>query len=108
MSAFPRRPLSHAAVNTDPSPPERTRSRVEIAEERLAAARRQMALGKRRLRAASVREQGIRDGEVGRAVWHLASQGQLADAVIELIRAELRGHLSPAQAAAFRGTVFVP
>ncbi|MCS3765280.1 MULTISPECIES: hypothetical protein [Bradyrhizobium] len=108
MSAFPRRPLSHAAVNTDPKPPERPRSRVEIAEERLAATRRQLAVGKRRLRDASVREQGIRDGEVGRAMWHLASQGRLADAVIELIRAELRGHLTPAQAAAFRGTVFEP
>lgn len=77
MSTFPRRAPNHTAVNTDPNPREVPRSRVEIAEERLAAARRQLALGKRQLRKASVREQGIRDGEVGRAVWHLVEQARL-------------------------------
>ena len=106
MSAFPRLKPNYTAVKTDPTPPELPRSRVEVAEERLAAARRQLVLGKRRLRDASVREQGIRDGEVGRAVWHLVEQGQFEDNVIDLIRAELRSHLSPVQVRAFRGTVF--
>ena len=106
MSSFPRRAPSYVVVKTDPNPNELPRSRVEIAEERVAAVRRQLALGKRRLRNASVREQGIRDGEVGRAVWRLIEQAELSDALIDLIRAELRGRLTPVQAAAFRGTVF--
>ena len=106
MSSFPRPAPSYVAVKTDPNPRELPRSRVEIAEERVAAVRRQLALGKRRLRSASVREQGIRDGEVGRAVWHLIEQAELEDAVIDLIRTELRGRLTPVQAAAFRGTIF--
>jgi hypothetical protein len=106
MSAFPRPAPKYTAVNTVPNPRELPRSPVEIAKERLEAARRQLALGKRLLRDASVREQGIRDGEVGRAVWHLVEQAQLEDAVIDLIRSELRGRLSPAQASAFRDTIF--
>lgn len=104
--SFPRPAPTYVAVKTDPNPRELPRSRVEIAEERLKATRRRLAIGKRQLRNASVREQRIRDGEVGRAVWHLIEQGELGDAVIKLIRAELRGRLTPAQAAAFRGTVF--
>ncbi|MCK1520976.1 hypothetical protein [Bradyrhizobium sp. 17] len=104
--SFPRLAPCYVAVKTDPNPRELPRSRVEIAEERLNAARRRLAIGRRQLRNASVREQGIRDGEVGRAVWHLIEQAELGDAVIDLIRAELRVHLTPAQAAAFRGTIF--
>lgn len=105
MSPFPRRALSDVAIKTDTNLRE-PRSRVELAEERLAAIRGQLALGKRRLRNASMREQGIRDGEVGRVVWHLIEQAALDDAIIDLIRVELRGRLTPAQVAAFRGTVF--
>jgi xanthine/CO dehydrogenase XdhC/CoxF family maturation factor len=106
MSAFPRPATSHIAVKPDPSPRELPRSRVEILEEEVKAARRRVALSMRELRRASVREQGIRHGEVGRALWRLIEQGQLEGRVIDLIRAELRGHLTPAQAVAFRGTVF--
>lgn len=53
-----------------------------------------------------MREQGIRDGEVGRAVWRLIEQAELSDAVIDQIRAELQRRHTPAQAAAFRGTIF--
>jgi len=106
MSPFPRRAPSYAAIKTDTNARELPRSRVEIAEERLAAIIGRLALGKRRLHDASMREQGIRDGEVGRVVWRLIEQAEMGDAVIGLIRAELRGCLTPAQAAAFRGTVF--
>ena len=71
MSAFPRPALTHTVAKPDPSPRNLPRSRVEIANERLKATRRQLAISKRQLRRASVREQGIRDGEVGRAVWRL-------------------------------------
>lgn len=63
MSSFPRRAPS--AIKTDTNTRELPRSRVEIAEERVAAISRQLAFVRRRLRNASVREQGIRDGEVG-------------------------------------------
>ncbi|CAN5218538.1 hypothetical protein BH11PSE4_BH11PSE4_18950 [soil metagenome] len=106
MSPFPRRAPSYAATKTDMNARELPRSRVEIAEERLAALRGRLAVGKRRLHSASMREQGIRDGEVGRVVWRLIEQAELGDAVVDLIRTELRGRLTPAQAAAFRGTVF--
>lgn len=106
MSPFPRRVPSYVPIKTDTNSRELPRSRVEIAEARLAAIKSQLALGKRRLHKASMREQGIRDGEVGRVVWHLIEQAALGDAVIDLIRVELRGRLTPAQAAAFRGTVF--
>lgn len=106
MSAFPRPTLTHTAVKPDLGPRELPRSRVDIANERLNASRRQLALGKRQLRRASVREQGIRDGEVGRAVWRLIEQAALDGRVIDLIRAELRGHLTPTQKVAFLGTVF--
>ncbi|MDA9524771.1 hypothetical protein XI06_31875 [Bradyrhizobium sp. CCBAU 11434] len=106
MSSFPRPAPRHTAIIKDTEPRELPRSRVEIIEERLKATRRRMAIGKRQLRKASVREQGIRDGEVGRAVWRLIEQAELGDAVIDLIRIELRSHLTPVQAAAFRGTCF--
>jgi xanthine/CO dehydrogenase XdhC/CoxF family maturation factor len=106
MSAFPRPATSHAAVKPDPSPRELPRSRVDILKEEVKAARRRVALSMRELRRASVREQGIRDGEVGRAVWRLIEQAQLEGRVIDQIRAELRGHLTPAQKAAFLGTIF--
>lgn len=106
MSGFPRPVPKHTVVNKDSEQRELPRSRVEIAEERLKSTRRRLAISKRQLRNASVREQGIRDGEVGRAVWHLIEQAELGDAVIDLIRTKLRGRLTPAQAAAFRGTIF--
>jgi hypothetical protein len=67
-TAFPRRTLNCTAVNADPTAREVPRSAVARAEERLAAARLQLAREKRRLRDASAREKGIREGEVGRIV----------------------------------------
>jgi hypothetical protein len=104
--SFPRPKLIRTAVEQDTSPSELPRSRVDIANERLKATRRQLVLGKRQLRRASVREQGIRDGEVGRAVWRLIGMAKLEARVIDLIRAELRDHLTPAQKVAFVGTIF--
>jgi hypothetical protein len=102
----PDRVPNYTAVNADPTPSERPRSAVALAQERLAGARRQLAREKRRLRDASVREQGIRERAVGRIVWDLVEQGGLERAVIDLIRAELRGRLTPAQACAFCDTAF--
>jgi hypothetical protein len=82
------------------------RSAVKLAEERLAAVQQKLAREKRRLREASAREKGIREGVVGRAVWKLVNEGGLEPAVVDLIRAELRGHLTPAEASALADTLF--
>jgi hypothetical protein len=100
------RTTDYTAVSSNPTPREQPRSAVERAEERLAALRLQIAREKRRLRDASVREKGIREGVVGRAVWDLVEEGKLEQAVIDLIRDELRGRLNPAQAAALLDTIF--
>jgi hypothetical protein len=105
-TVFPRRAPDYTAVNADPTAREVPRSAVARAEERLAAARRKLVREKRRLRDASAQEQGIREGAVGRMVWDLVEQGRLERAVIDLIRTELRGRLTPAQASAFRDSVF--
>jgi hypothetical protein len=77
-----------------------------LAKERLAAVQKRLAREKRRLRDVSAREKGIREGVVGRAVWNLADRGGLEPAVVDLIRAELRVHLTPAEASALVDTIF--
>jgi len=106
MSAFPRRAPNHTAVSAAPVPRELPRSAVTQAEQRLALAREKLAQAKRRLRDASVREQSIREGVLGRAVLDLIDQGQLEQAVIDLIRVQMRAGSSAAQLSAFTGTVF--
>jgi hypothetical protein len=93
-------------VNANPTSREIPRSGVARAEERLAAARLQLVREKRRLRDASVREQTIRECAVGRMVWDLVERGKLERAVIDLIRSELRGRLTPTQVPAFFDTIF--
>jgi hypothetical protein len=105
-TTFPRRALNYTAVNADPKAREVKRSAVARAKERLAATQLQLAQEKRRLRNASAREQGIREGEVGRVIWDLVAQGKLDHVVIDLIRTELRERLSDAQASAFQDTIF--
>ncbi|QOZ67416.1 hypothetical protein [Bradyrhizobium arachidis] len=105
-TSFPRRPPDHAADNADSTPREQPRSAVERAQERVAAARLKLAVQERRLRQVSVREQCIREGAVGRAVLDLLDDGVLEKASVDLIRAKVREHFGPAQAAAFSGTLF--
>ena len=105
-TVFPRRAPSYAAVSPNPTSREQPHSAVKLAKERLAAVQQKLAREKRRLRDASAREKGIREGAVGRAVWKLVNQGGLEPAVVDLIRAELHGHLSPAQACALVDTIF--
>jgi hypothetical protein len=106
----PRAPFKHrapdyVAVGSDPAAREQQRSAVARVEERLEALRHKLTREKRRLREASAREQGIREGVLGRVVWKLVDNGSLEPAVVDLIRAELRACVSPAQAAAFLETV---
>ena len=105
-TAFPRRTPNYAAVSPNPTPRPQPRSAVELAKERLAAVQKKLAREKRRLRDVSVREKGIRERAVGRVVWKLAGRGGLEPAMVDLIRAELHVHLSPAEAAALTGTIF--
>jgi hypothetical protein len=79
---------------------------VARSEQRLAALRLALVQEKRKLHEASAREQGIREGVVGRAVWDLLEQGRLERSVAALIRDEVRARLTPAQAAAFRNKAF--
>jgi hypothetical protein len=105
-SVFPRRAPDYAAVSLDPTPRPQLRSAVELAKERLAATQKKLVREKRLLRDVSTREKGIRERAVGRAVWKLAGRGGLEPAMVDLIRAELHVHLSPAEAAALTGTIF--
>jgi hypothetical protein len=82
------------------------RSVVSRSEEKLAALRLAVVQAKRQLHEASVREQSIREGTLGRAVWRLIEQDRLEPCVVALIRDEVRPFLSPARASAFVGTVF--
>jgi hypothetical protein len=75
-------------------------------ERRLAALRLALVQEKRKLHEASAREQSIREGVVGRTVWDLLAQGKLEPSVVALIRDEVRAHLTPAQAGAFRNKAF--
>ena len=84
----------------------RRRSAVARSEHKLAALRQALVQEKRKLHEAAAREQGLRDRTVGRAVWNLIQHGRLEPAMIALIRDEVRAHLSPARAAAFRNTIF--
>jgi hypothetical protein len=93
---------------TGPSEPQpvQHRSAVARSEQKLSALRLAVVQAKRQLREASAREQSIREGTVGRAVWDLIQQGRLEPSVIALIRDEVRAALSPTQAAAFVDTIF--
>jgi hypothetical protein len=105
-SVFPRRASDYAAASPNPMPAEPPRRAAERLKERLAVLDQQRAQAKRRLREVSAREQGIREGAVGRAVWKLADQGALEPAVVDLIRAELHRHLTAAQFGALADTIF--
>lgn len=93
---------------TRTSEPQRVqyRSAVARSEQKLAALRLALVQERRRLQEASAREQGIREGTVGRAVWDLIQQGRLEPCAIALIRDEVRAALSPGRASAFIGTIF--
>lgn len=92
----------------DASKPERIhrRSAVVQSEKRLAALRLAVVREKRKLHDASAREQAVREGVVGRAVWSLLEQGLLDASVIALIRDEVRSRRTFAQDAAFANTAF--
>ena len=101
-------PDSHPADDPVMSGPQdvQRHSAVSRSQQKLAALRLALVQAKRQLHEASVREQSIREGTVGRAVWALIEQGRLEPCVIALIRDEVRPALSPGRAAAFIGTVF--
>jgi len=103
MSAFFK---YRAPDYTNRTPGEQPRSAVARLEERVAALRLKVAQEKRRLHEASAREQSIREGVVGRAVWALIQKDLLEQDVIDLIREELRGRLGPTQSAALSNTAF--
>lgn len=79
---------------------------AELRSPFLAALRAALVQEKRKLHESSVREQSIREGTVGRAVWRLIEQGRLESSVLALIRDDLSPALSSGRAAAFIGTVF--
>jgi hypothetical protein len=101
-------PDSHPADGPAMNGPQRAprRTAVSRSEQKLAALRLALVQAKRQLHEASAREQSIREGTVGRAVWDLIEQGRLEPSVIALIRDEVRPALTPGRAAAFIGTVF--
>jgi hypothetical protein len=92
----------------DASKPEHIhrRSAVVRSEKRLAALRLALVQEKRKLHDASAREQAVREGVVGRAVWALVEQGLLDPSVTALIRDEVRSRRTLAQGAAFANTAF--
>jgi hypothetical protein len=65
-----------------------------------------MAQVKRQLHEASARDQSIREGTVGRAVWALIEQGRLEPSLVDLVRNEMRPAMTPRRAGAFIGTIF--
>jgi hypothetical protein len=104
-TAFPRRATAYP-VSPDPARGAQPRSAVELARERLAATQKKLARDKRLLRDVSAREQGIREGAVGRAIWKLVNRDGLEPAMVDLIHAELHVHMSPAEAAALADNIF--
>jgi hypothetical protein len=100
MSDLPDGPLMSGPLR------EQRRSAVLRSEKKLAALRLALIQAKRQLHEASAREQSIRKGTLGRAVWALIEQGRLEPSVIALIRDEVHPALSPGRAGAFIGTLF--
>lgn len=93
--------------NSRPSDKNASRcSAVSRKEQELAALRLRMAQVKRQLHEASARDQSIREGTVGRAVWSLIEQGRLEPSLVDLVRDQMRPAMTTRRAAAFRGTVF--
>jgi hypothetical protein len=103
MSAFLKYRAPHHTNRIAAEPPRSAAARLE---ERVATLRLKVVQEKRRLHEASAREQSIREGVVGRAVWTLIQKDLLKRDVIDLIREELRGSLGPTQSAALSNTTF--